>query len=103
MKKGQWHTALCLVPGGEAVCNAAGLYVVVTTDKFPNDPRRWLHISVSHEDRYPTWEELMSIKDEFMGEEVEAYQVLPRHSEHVNVSATCFHLWHCLSGDIMPH
>lgn len=53
-----------------------------------------LHVSVSHATRHkwPTWFELVRIRDVFMGD-IEAYQVIPRRSEHTNVVDNCFHLW----------
>jgi hypothetical protein len=78
------------------------LRVILSIERLP-DGREYQHVSVSREDRYPTWEELLEIKSEFMGDDVEAYQVLPRESEYVNVHPNCFHLWRCLVGDLMPH
>lgn len=41
----------------------------------------------------PSWEDLRRVKDIFIGREVEAYQVLPKESEYVNVHPFCLHLW----------
>lgn len=62
----------------------------------------WLHISVSHPRRYPTWEELRFVKDTFIGKDKEAVQIFPREQDYVNVHKNCFHLWHCLTGDTVP-
>ncbi|SRR6266568_882588 len=86
----------------EAYHDGSGLRVIITVERHPPDSRRWQHISVSREDRYPSWEDLLAVKEEFIGEEEEAYQVLPRASEYVNIHPNVFHLWHCLDGDVMP-
>lgn len=60
---------------------------------------QWIHISVSRSngDRLPSWEELSKIKNEFIGENKEAYQVLAAKKDHVNI-ANCLHLWAPLDG-----
>lgn len=67
-----------------------------------SDSRRWLHVSVSHRDRIPSWDELRSIKDLFIGRDKKAIQVLPPESEYVNHCPRCLHLWCCLDGDGLP-
>ena len=95
-------------PPGITNCHAYrapnGLKVTESIDTFlgSGDDRRWMHICVSRDDRYPSWDELRAVKEEFIGEEVEAYQVLPRKSEYVNDNPNCFHIWSCLDGPIMP-
>lgn len=86
----------------EAYIDLSGLRVILSIEKLP-DGREYQHVSVSREDRYPSWEELLEIKSEFMGDDVEAYQVFPRVGEYINVHPNCFHLWRCLEADLMPH
>lgn len=62
------------------------------------DGSKWFHISVSRPDRCPSWDELMKIKNEFLGEEREAYQVLPKKSDHVNICGYCLHFWARVDG-----
>lgn len=65
----------------------------------PDLPKEyWFHISVSRRSRLPTWEDLAKVKRDFLGPEVEAYQVLAKESQHVNVHAYCLHLWAPLDG-----
>lgn len=66
------------------------------------DQRRWLHVSVSREDRLPTWEDLKTVKDIIVGPEATALQVLPPKSKYVNKHPFCLHLWACLDGDVVP-
>jgi hypothetical protein len=75
--------------------------VIVSID-LPPDGRRWIHLSCSHEDRLPNWEELKEVKERFIGEEKTALQVLPPKSRYVNFHPHRLHLWHCLDGDVVP-
>ena len=53
---------------------------------------QWFHVSVSRSDRLPTWQEIVKVKNEFMGEDREAYQVIPRVEDHINIHQFCIHL-----------
>ena len=55
-------------------CN--GLRAIYST-ATEQDGRRWLHFSVSWRDRLPTWEELTLARDELLGPQTKAIQVLP--------------------------
>jgi len=59
---------------------------------------QWHHISVSRCDRLPSWSELNKVKNDFLGEDVEAYQVITKKSDHVNVHSYCMHLWAPVDG-----
>ena len=50
------------------------------------------HISISHPDRYPTWEELLEIKNELLGD-IDAMMVMPKKLDYVNLAKNCFHIW----------
>jgi hypothetical protein len=66
------------------------------------DGKRWIHISVSHRDRIPTWDELRHVKDWMIGKDKLAIQVLPPEAQYVNEHPRTLHLWHCLDGDPTP-
>lgn len=51
-----------------------------------------VHISISATDRYPTWDEVASVRD-YLAPEMRMVMHLPPTSEYVNVHATTFHLW----------
>jgi len=63
--------------------------------------KRWLHLSVSHRDRVPNWQELREAKGAFLGD-VYAYQVIPPKAQYVNIDPRVLHLFHCLDGPVMP-
>jgi len=75
---------------------------VMMTAKIERDERRWLHVSVSHNDRIPDWRDLREVKDIFIGRERRALQVLPPEAEYVNIHPRVLHLWSCLDGDGLP-
>lgn len=71
------------------------LAVLLSAEKAPGTHEVWLHVSVSHRDRIPTWEELRDVKDLFVGRDKLALQVLPSADEYVNICWRVLHLWHC--------
>lgn len=53
----------------------------------------WLkHFSISHRERYPTWEEILACKEHFLGN-IDCMMVMPKREDYVNVSKNCFHVW----------
>ncbi len=66
------------------------------------DGKRWLHLSCSHRKRLPTWDEMVEVKELFLGEDAKAIQVLPPRKEWVNLCDRVLHLWVCLDGDPLP-
>jgi hypothetical protein len=87
--------------GGQAFRRIDGQMVVLMTEDDINGTT-WLHVSVSRRDRYPTWDEILFVKNTFIGRDLEAVQILPREEDYVNVHQNCFHLWHRLDGDTVP-
>ena len=71
--------------------------VLIEADGHP-----WLHVSVSHAQRLPTYAELADTKRAFVGPERKAIQVFPAETEHVNVHPFCLHLWCRLDGSSLP-
>lgn len=53
----------------------------------------WEHVSVSTPRRSPNWEEMCLAKDMFWDEEECVMQLHPPHSQYVNNSRYCLHLW----------
>ena len=84
---------------GNAYRHRCGLRAIVTTADFP-DGREWMHVSVSREDRLPSWDDLKFAKSTFVGDARYAYQVFPPASRHVNIHDFCLHLWVPLTGQL---
>lgn len=58
------------------------------------------HVSVSPMRKYrmPSWDDMARLKDIFFEKEEEAYQIMPRSSEYVNIMQNCLHLWRPANG-----
>lgn len=55
--------------------------------------KRWDHVSISLEDRCPTWEEMCWFKDLFWNKEEMVIQYHPAEADYVNNHPHCLHLW----------
>lgn len=88
-----------IAPIGAVAFRLYSLVILCSVDTTPEST--WLHVSVSHAHRLPTWDELREIKETLMGD-VLVVQVLPPKSEYVNVHQNCLHLWRRLDGPTMP-
>ena len=63
----------------------------------------WEHVSVSCEDRCPTWEEMVFVKDIFWDKHEMAVQYHPPESEYVRCHPFALHMWRPLKMTIpMP-
>jgi hypothetical protein len=56
------------------------------------DGSKWIHVSVSRQGKMPRWEDVMKAKDDFIGRDKEAYQVLTAAKDHVSIT-DCLHFW----------
>ncbi len=74
--------------------------VFLTTEFI--DGELWLHMSFSHLDETPTWDELRDAKRIFMGANTKAVSVVPPSGEHYNLHPYCLHLFVCLERDPLP-
>lgn len=61
---------------------------VIASDGFG-----WEHVSVSRNDRTPTWDEMCQIKDMFWDKSDCVVQYHPPESSYVNIHSHCLHLW----------
>lgn len=58
------------------------------------------HISVSptKKSKMPTWNDMAYLKDIFFEDEEEAYQIIPKKSQYVNIKENCLHIWKPMNG-----
>lgn len=68
--------------------------------RYEADGRAWLHLSVSHRLRIPTWGEFRHVKELFLGDR-EAYTVLPPKARYVNIHPHVLHAFALLSGEAL--
>lgn len=57
------------------------------------DGSLWLHVSLARRSRMPEYSDLVKVKTDFIGEDVEAYMVMAKKADHVNIHQFCLHLW----------
>jgi hypothetical protein len=57
-----------------------------------NDGHFWIHLSVSHRDRQPNWQELAETKAVFLGDR-EGYTVHPPKRRYVNLHPNVLHVF----------
>lgn len=55
-------------------------------------PGRW-HLSISHPDRYPTWDEIVEARDRLLPDELHFCMGLPPRDFWLSVHPNCLHLW----------
>jgi len=53
----------------------------------------WDHVSVSLEDRCPTWEEMELVKRMFFYPDEVCYQLHVAEEEHISCMPNCLHIW----------
>lgn len=51
------------------------------------------HLSISHADRYPTWDEIHAARDYFLPPNETFAMYFPPKTQYVNVQKNCFHLF----------
>lgn len=81
--------------------NGKSLRVMASFARY-SDGKFWLHLSMSHRRRMPTYDELTYLKRHWIGDDRKAVMVLPEKKEHVNIHPRCLHLFCCLDDDPLP-
>jgi hypothetical protein len=79
---------------------AWGPFGVLFSVEQHEDGIHW-HLSVSHQERYPSWDELMAFRACLFDDNQEVIQVLPSAEEYINVHNRTFHLWHKTGSSIV--
>ena len=62
----------------------------------------WEHVSVSLENRCPTWEEMCFVKDQFFDDEETVVQFHPAKSQYKQYHPYCLHMWRHKDGHQLP-
>lgn len=90
-----WHEPLTALRGPDGTTTyehyAMRLRAILSCS-IAADGRAWLHLSVSHRERVPSWGELGIAKRAFLGDRY-AYQVMPPEAKYVNINPRVLHLW----------
>lgn len=56
-------------------------------------PGEGWHLSISHLQRYPTWDEVAEARYALIPDDVTVAMLLPPRAEYVNLHSNCFHLY----------
>lgn len=78
-----------------------GLLVIVSGDT-ELDGKRWIHLSMSRANRLPSYDDMVQVKELFIGRDRTALQVFPPRHKHINIMPYCLHLWCCADGEVTP-
>jgi hypothetical protein len=78
------------------------LRVLVSPHEDHAEDGQWRHVSVSCEDRLPTYEELGAVRELYFPADQTVLQVMPPASAWINEHAFCLHLWQRLDQHILP-
>lgn len=76
--------------------------VVIASISTEQDGKLWLHASISHRKRIPSYDELIYLKRHWIGEDRKAIMVLPEKAKHINIHPYVLHLFCCINGDPLP-
>jgi hypothetical protein len=71
----------------------------VIAARAEHDGAEWVHASIAHSFRMPTWDELVAVKEALVGPDRHAYQVFPPREQWVSVHPNCLHVWALAEGD----
>lgn len=82
--------------------SAFGLLVLLTHDRLGPAIGLWRHVSVSRENRLPTWVDLREVKDIFIGPKHCAIHMIPPDEFYVNYHPFTLHLFTRLDADTVP-
>jgi len=69
-----------------------GLVVLLSLSTLDGGAR-FVHCSLSRRSRLPSWQDVKVVKDTFLGEDSEAFHVLPKKDDYINLCPFCLHLW----------
>lgn len=74
----------------------------VGVNAFGHKGHIWIHASISHPDRLPSYSELCLLKEAVFGRHGICAQVFEAEENHVNIHPNCLHLWGPLEPSAWP-
>lgn len=66
---------------------------VIVTQAPWDDGTEWIHASIAHEHRMPTYDELAALKAGVYGPQRFAFQVFAAEDRHISIHDRALHLW----------
>lgn len=95
----EWAARVARVLAADPLRTAAAVYSGNRFRLIVSIDHGWLHASISHAKRYPTWNEIKAVRDWAFPSDMEVVMVLPRAMDYVNIHQTTFHLWTSACGE----
>ena len=68
-----------------------GKATIFVSPPFEEANTGW-HLSISRQDKYPTWDEIAKARYQLLPNEITVVMVLPAPGDYINVHNHCFHL-----------
>ena len=95
---GAFLVPVSTVRGGVRV--RSNMRILASSGKDQEPGMRWDHVSVSHSDRCPTWEEMDFVKRLFFLPDEVCFQLHVAESENISNHPYCLHIWRPLEASI---
>ncbi len=95
-----WQQVECPVKSSYMFLSMSRLKVVYGEEKI--EGMWWRHLSLSRQDRVPSYDDLTKVKSAFAGDHRAAVMVLPKKEEHINIHPNCLHLWWPVNEEHYP-
>ena len=68
-----------------------GCRIIIAREVYNSHELRW-HMSISRNDRYPSWDEIRDARYALLPDDVTIAMLLPPKAEYVDLHPNCFHL-----------
>lgn len=94
----QWNVPEPFGPDGWSITSKEDGSSIIVTCSEQDDGQDWIHASIAHADRDPSYAELKRLHLAVWRGRGYAYQVFVPETEHVNIHDHALHLWGRLDG-----
>lgn len=94
----EWRTPERFGPDGWCLVKVDRSASVIVTTARQDDGLEWTHASMAHEDRLPSYDDLVLLRSAVWGSKGWAFQVFAPPSSHVNIHRYALHLWGRVDG-----
>ncbi len=78
------------------------LLTLIISENEELDGEYWRHISIAHQQRMPTYEELTNAKRQFAGADERGYLIFPPEKDHVNIHEFALHIFCPIEHNPLP-
>lgn len=88
---------LTFLPPGSTVWRKYKFVAIISREGL----QEFWHLSISHANRYPVWDEIKAARYELIPDHVTMCMILPPKAEYVNLQENTFHLHEIRNGMVM--